>query len=71
MTVTFSLLPMKSDLNHISGWRRLKIFNSDYRLYSKMVNERLKLVAADIIDPAWVGLCKADSLVEISLGHLT
>ena len=34
------LLPKKSDLNHISGWRGLNIFNSNYRLYSKMVNER-------------------------------
>ena len=45
------LLPKKSDLNHISSWRGLNILNSDYRLYSKMFNKRLKLVAADIIDP--------------------
>ena len=30
------------------------MFNLDYRHYSKMVNERLKLVAADTIDPAQV-----------------
>ena len=50
-----SLLPKKLDLNHIPGWRGFNIFNSDYRLYSKMVNKRLKLVAANIVDPAQVG----------------
>ena len=65
-----SLLPKKYDLNHISGWRGLNSFNSDYRLYSKMVNERLKLVAADIIDPAQVGFMQDRFIGESITGTL-
>ena len=65
-----SLSPTKSDLNHISSWRGLNIFNLDYRLYSKVVNERLKLVPADIIDPAQVGFMQGRCIGENIIGIL-
>ncbi len=45
------LLPKTGDLRHLSNWRPISLLCTDYKLFSKVLANRLKMVIGDLVSP--------------------
>ena len=60
-----SLIPKKDKaLNELKNWRPITLLNCDYKIASKAIASRLKLVLSDLIDLDKTGFLKGRSIAE-------
>jgi hypothetical protein len=58
------LIPKKGDLSKIKNWRPISLLNCLYKIISKAINERLKLVSNRILSRAQKGFTKGRYIQE-------
>jgi hypothetical protein len=68
-TASIKLIPKKGGLSRITNWRPISLLNCVYKIISRAINERLKLVSNRILSRAQKGFTKGryvqDCLINI------
>ena len=59
-----SLLYKKGDREELSNWRPISLLNTDYKLVTKILAERLKIVLPNIIHPDQKGFVAGRNILE-------
>lgn len=53
------LLPKKGDITHLKNWRPISLINCDAKVFTRLTNERLKLITTKIIQPYQTGFMQS------------
>ena len=60
-----SLIPKKGkDQDYLRNWRPITLLNTDYKILSKAIANRIKLILTDLIDPDQTGFVKGRDISE-------
>jgi hypothetical protein len=66
-TASIKLIPKKGDLTRITNWRPISLLNCLYKVISKAINERLRLVCNSVLSRAQKGFTKGRYIQECLL----
>ena len=65
LTASIRLIPKKGDCTAIKNWRPISLLNCIYKIFSKLVNNRLKRIADTVMSRAQKGFTQSRYIQEV------